>query len=63
MSELGLMLYASLDFGLGEHEERSLSEQLEALLETMVAANNGLTQYFYYKFQINTKYLYIRNGR
>ena len=33
---LGLIIYHALDYGLGEHEERHLSRDLERLLEVMI---------------------------
>ncbi len=44
--ELGLVLYAALDFGLGEQEERTLSEDIEALLDAMTEGNNGKRGFF-----------------
>ena len=44
--ELGLVLYAALDFGLGEQEERTLSEDMEALLDAMTEGNNGISGVF-----------------
>lgn len=41
VSELGLVLYWALDFGLGESEQRTLSKEIEELLEAMVGGNNG----------------------
>jgi hypothetical protein len=37
LSELGLVIYTALDFGLGEDQERALSEDLETLLDTMAS--------------------------
>ena len=44
--ELGLVLYAALDFGLGEQEERTLSEDIEGLLDAMTEGNNGKRGFF-----------------
>lgn len=35
MSELGMVIYSALDYGLGEDEERALPADLESLLEVM----------------------------
>ena len=37
ISELGLVIYSALDFGLKEHEERTLTPGLENLLDLMTS--------------------------
>jgi len=38
VAELGLVIYGALDFGIGENEERTISEELSNLLEFMTGA-------------------------
>jgi hypothetical protein len=40
VEQIGLIIYAALDFGLREDEERQLSPQLEKLLDLMTSAGN-----------------------
>jgi hypothetical protein len=39
--QIGLIIYTTLDFGLGEDEERQLSPQMERLLDLMTSAGKG----------------------
>jgi hypothetical protein len=40
VEQIGLIIYAALDFGLREDEERQLSPQLEKLLDLMTSAGD-----------------------
>ena len=37
MSEIGLVIFTALDYGLGEDQERALSDDLEDLLELLAS--------------------------
>ena len=37
LSEIGLVIFTALDFGLGQDQERALSEDLENLLELLAS--------------------------
>ncbi|XP_023231954.1 protein spire homolog 2-like [Centruroides sculpturatus] len=39
VSSLGLAIFKALDYGLSENEERSLSNQLESLIDVMTSAD------------------------
>ena len=43
LSEIGLVIFTALDFGLGQDQERALSEDLETLLDLL--ASEGRTQW------------------
>ena len=43
LSEIGLVIFTALDFGLGQDQERALSEDLEALLD-LLASEGKLRQ-------------------
>ena len=42
LSEIGLVIFTALDFGLGQDQERALSEDLETLLDLL--ASEGRTK-------------------
>ena len=37
LSEIGLVIFTALDYGLGEDQERALSDNLETLLELLAS--------------------------
>jgi len=41
LSEIGLIIFTALDFGLGQDQERALSEDLETLLELLASEDNS----------------------
>ena len=42
LSEVGLVIFTALDYGLGEDQERALSDDLENLLELL--ASEGMDE-------------------
>lgn len=42
MSELALVIYSALDFGLKKHDERKLTDELQDILEHMLTYSGGL---------------------